>query len=173
MWCASVVGVQTDASAHRLLPSAMCNNNENEWPVHSSMLSLHDLCVLPRRRDYHLLFPVVWFLAAYRDGIHDRTMTACDAWCLTMKIHDIWQEYAKLCRIFWPFLELRYLPANDVISGVFVDPTGLKVRVKFSDSRLNRSRDIRLPHFVTNNDDVTGLRWSSHKGFISHWGLFC
>ena len=37
---------------------------------------------------------------------------------------------------------------SDVISGVVVDPTGLKVCVKFGYSRPNRSRDIRLPHFV-------------------------
>ena len=34
-----------------------------------------------------------------------------------------------------------------------VDPTGMKVRVKIGDSRSNRSRDIGLPHFVTNDDD--------------------
>ena len=31
---------------------------------------------------------------------------------------------------------------SDVISGVLVDPTGMKVRVKFGDSRSNHSRDI-------------------------------
>ena len=58
---------------------------------------------------------------------------------------------------------------SDVISGTVKDPTGVKV-VKFGDSRSNRSRDLRLPHFVTNscnddddNDDA-GVRWSSHKG---------
>ena len=39
------------------------------------------------------------------------------------------------------------------MSGVVVDLTGLKVPIKFGDSRSNRSRDIRLPHFVTNDDD--------------------
>ena len=29
-----------------------------------------------------------------------------------------------------------------------VDPTGVKVRVKFAEFRSNRSRDIRLGHFV-------------------------
>ena len=29
-----------------------------------------------------------------------------------------------------------------------VDPTGVKVHVKFGDSRSKRSRDIGLPHFV-------------------------
>ena len=36
---------------------------------------------------------------------------------------------------------------------VAVDPTGVKVFVKFGDSRSNRSRDIRLPHVVTNDVD--------------------
>ena len=31
---------------------------------------------------------------------------------------------------------------SDVISSVVVDPTGLKFRVKFGDSRSNRFRDI-------------------------------
>ena len=52
---------------------------------------------------------------------------------------------------------------SDVISGVIVDPTGMKVRVEFGDSRSNRARDIRLPHFVTNDHDA-GVCRSSHKG---------
>ena len=39
--------------------------------------------------------------------------------------------------------------ASDVISGVVVDPTSLDIHVKFGDSWSNRSQDIRLPHFVT------------------------
>ena len=42
---------------------------------------------------------------------------------------------------------------SDVICGLFVDPTGVKARVKFGDSRTNRFLDIRLPHFVTNDND--------------------
>ena len=38
---------------------------------------------------------------------------------------------------------------SDVISGVVVDPTGMKASVNFGDSRSNRSRDIRLLHLVT------------------------
>ena len=34
-----------------------------------------------------------------------------------------------------------------------IDPTSVKVCVKFGDSKSSRSRDIRLPHFVTNDDD--------------------
>ena len=41
---------------------------------------------------------------------------------------------------------------SDVIFNVVVDPTGMKFLVKFGDSRSNRSRGIRLPHFVTNDD---------------------
>ena len=42
----------------------------------------------------------------------------------------------------------------------------MKVRVKFGDSASHRSRDIRLPHFVTNDNDDNdaGVRRSSHKG---------
>ena len=42
-------------------------------------------------------------------------------------------------------------------------PTGVKVHENFGDFRSSRSPDIRLPHFVT-NDDHGGIRWSSHKG---------
>ena len=39
------------------------------------------------------------------------------------------------------------------MSGMVVDQTGMKVHLKFGHSRLNSYRDIRLSHFVTNNDD--------------------
>ena len=46
-----------------------------------------------------------------------------------------------------------------VTSGEVVDPTCAKVHVKFADSRSNRSRDIRLPQFVMNDDnDDAGRR---------------
>ena len=50
--------------------------------------------------------------------------------------------------------------ASDVISGANVEQVGLNVHVKFGDSRSNRSRDIRLPHFVrttttTKQSDLT------------------
>ena len=47
---------------------------------------------------------------------------------------------------------------SDFISGAIVDPTGVKVRVKCGDSRPNRSRDIRLSHIVTNDNDDAGRR---------------
>ena len=47
---------------------------------------------------------------------------------------------------------------SDVISGVVVEPTGVKVAVKLGDSRSTRSRDIRLPNFVTNGNDGGGRR---------------
>ena len=49
---------------------------------------------------------------------------------------------------------------SDIISGVVVDPTGVKVRRQCGDSRSNRLRDIRLPHFVTNDDDEGGRRFA-------------
>ena len=51
--------------------------------------------------------------------------------------------------------------ASDVISGADVEQVGMNVLIKFGDFRSNRSRDIRLPHFVTND---TGAHHSSHKG---------
>ena len=47
---------------------------------------------------------------------------------------------------------------SDAISGAFVDMRGLKARVKCGDSRSNRSRDMRLLHFVTNNDNDASRR---------------
>ena len=38
--------------------------------------------------------------------------------------------------------------ASDVISGVDVELAGMNVPVKFGDSMSNRSRDIRVLHFV-------------------------
>ena len=45
--------------------------------------------------------------------------------------------------------------ASDVVYSVVVDPTALKVCVKFGDSRSNCSRDIRLLRFVTNARQTT------------------
>ena len=42
---------------------------------------------------------------------------------------------------------------SDVKSGVVVNPTGMKICIQFDDSKSNRCRDIRLPHFVTNDND--------------------
>ena len=53
----------------------------------------------------------------------------------------------------------------DVISSAVIHPNGVKVLVKFGDYTSNLSRDIRLPHFVTNDDnDHAGVCRSSHKG---------
>ena len=59
---------------------------------------------------------------------------------------------------------------GDVISGVVIYTTGVKVHVKFGDSRSTRSLNIRLPHVVTNNhhhdddNDDAGVCRSSHNG---------
>ena len=44
---------------------------------------------------------------------------------------------------------------SDVISGVVAEPIGMKVRVKFGDTRSSRSRDIRMPHFVRTTTTTT------------------
>ena len=43
--------------------------------------------------------------------------------------------------------------ASDVITGVVNQDVGMHVCANFGDSRSNRSRDIRLPHFVMNDDN--------------------
>ena len=50
----------------------------------------------------------------------------------------------------WSF---RAEVVSDVISCANVEQIGNNVPIKFGDFRLNRSLDIRLPHFVTNNDN--------------------
>ena len=59
---------------------------------------------------------------------------------------------------------VRLEVASDVISGVDVERGGMNVQVKFGDFRSNRSRDIRLPQMPINNDNDTGVLWSSYKG---------
>ena len=44
---------------------------------------------------------------------------------------------------------------SDVISGDTVEQVCRDVRVTFADCRSNRSRDIRLPHFVTDERRTT------------------
>ena len=57
---------------------------------------------------------------------------------------------------------------SDVVSGVFVDPTGVKVQVKFGDSGSNRYRDIRLSHFVMNDDNNNN---NDDAGRWTLWGV--
>ena len=57
----------------------------------------------------------------------------------------------------------RLEETSDVISGENVGQIGVGVPVQFGGSRSHRSRDIRLPFFVTNDDNDTGVRRSSHK----------
>ena len=53
---------------------------------------------------------------------------------------------------------------------MFVDPAGVKVPVKFGNSRSNRSRDIPLPHFVTNEDNDDDGRWTLCQRYIKTVG---
>ena len=41
--------------------------------------------------DCNPLFLVVWSLTAYHDNRHGQTMTACDAWRLTVRASDVWR----------------------------------------------------------------------------------
>ena len=77
---------------------------------------------------------------------------------LAQTVQEIYSSEAVGFGIFDRFLNFdncQLEVVSDVISGVVIDPTGVKVRVKFGDSRSNRSRDIRLPHFVMNDNDAS------------------
>ena len=64
------------------------------------------------------------------------------------------QQRSRRMQHFRPFLNFdNFRPEEyrEVISIVVTEPTGVKVSVKFVDTRSNRSnrsRDIRLPNFV-------------------------
>ena len=49
------------------------------------------------------------------------------------------------------------------MSGENVGQISMDVPAQFGDSSSNGSRDMRLPHFVTNDNDA-GVCRSSHKG---------
>ena len=53
----------------------------------------------------------------------------------------------------FPYFQLEVV--SDVISGVNVEHARVDVSAKFGDSRSDRSRDVRLPHFVTDDGRTT------------------
>ena len=64
---------------------------------------------------------------------------------LAQTVHEIYISAAVGCGIFRPFSNVNnFRPeiARDVISGAFVDPTGVKARAKFG-----------LPQIVMNDND--------------------
>ena len=42
---------------------------------------------------------------------------------------------------------------SDIISSVAVEQVGMDACIKFSDPRSNRSRDIRVAHFVVDDNE--------------------
>ena len=59
--------------------------------------------------------------------------------------HETYRSEAVGCGIFGPFSNddnFRPEVYSDVMSSVVVDLTGVKVRVKYGDSKSNRCRDI-------------------------------
>ena len=57
---------------------------------------------------------------------------------------------------------VRLEVASDVISGKDEEQVGMNVPVKFGDSRSNRSRDMRLPHFVRTTATTTTPAYVGH-----------
>ena len=85
-------GTPTDASAvttaHRRLSSATRSIDDIDRPVHSLMLSFHDLRGLLRS-------PVVWSTVAYHGDRHGQNMITCDAWRLTSIRQISWKVWEK------------------------------------------------------------------------------
>ena len=64
---------------------------------------------------------------------------------LAQTVHEIYSSEAVGGVIFGPFSnvdDFRPEAYSDVISGVVIESTGVKVHVKFGDSRSSQSRDI-------------------------------
>ena len=93
-------------------------------------------------------------MTSYPVRLIKMTVCMCQFWWF-------WVEVI-VCVIFGPFSNVdnfRLEVYSDVISGVIVDSAGVKVLVKFGDSRSNRSRDMRLDSYDNdNNDNDAGRR---------------
>ena len=71
---------------------------------------------------------------------------------LAQTLRDIYSSEPVGCGIF-ELDNCQPEVVSDIISGVVMETVGEKFRVKYGDSKSKRSRDIRLPHFVTNDDN--------------------
>ena len=97
---------------------------------------------------YHLLFPVVWFLAGYCDGRHGRTMITCDDLRLTLEVPDDRLGY-------WPFaIRIRSFYALSTICQAF----SCSICFKGLDWSLHVGRRNWTPHF----EECCHARYWSH-----------
>ena len=89
-------------TAHRLLSSAMHIDDDIDRPVHSLMLTIHDLRGLPVRRQPSAVPSSLIFGSAY--SRYGRIMITRDAWRLTLKVPDVrrrhWPVAIRLHK-FW------------------------------------------------------------------------
>ena len=60
---------------------------------------------------------------------------------------------AAFSHVFLNFYNCQQEVVSDVISSTVVELTSVKIAVKLGGSWSNPSRDIQLPHFVTNDDN--------------------
>ena len=105
-------GIPTDASAamvaHGVLSTAMHINDDNDWPVHSLMLSIHDIHGLPLWRILSDV-PCSMIYDSVSWCRHGRTMITCDAWWLTITVPDVWQGYRGAAIRIRTFYALRMI----------------------------------------------------------------
>ena len=70
-------------------------------------------------------------------------------------------NYSSLCHPHPPVQYLIAFCSRPEAASDVIDPTGVDVHIKLGDSRSNFSRDIRLPHFVM-NDEWTTPAYAGH-----------
>ena len=88
--CSIMTYASPVTTAHRLLPSAMWSSDDNDWPVHSLMLSLHDLRSpaewrIPSTVRYSMIFTSVSWLQTRPN--HDSLQRLT----VTVKAPDVWR----------------------------------------------------------------------------------
>ena len=109
-----VVGVLRQMHLLWWLPINLCHLwcAAIDWPVHSLMLSFHDLRGLCD--DNYPPFLVVWSSPAYHDDRHGRPMIACDTRWLTVKVPDV--QWGPV--VIYIFLCCKHSPVAFLFKGL-------------------------------------------------------
>ena len=143
--------------------------------------------------NYHPLFFVVRFSAAYHDDRHVRTMTACNAWRLTVKVPDVRRGYRpiathiclfySLCMIFsfsiW-FKSLRRIrlsrsTVNVQLSRVmfgsqFLDNSSIDFEKVYSFGKGDSNASCSVVHFAPWPRGLPRITEMSDVDFLeSYW----
>ena len=95
------------------------------------------ICAVFMCDNYHLLFPMVWFLSAYHDGTHGRTMTTHDGVQLKVKLLLTSGDIDLLPNIFIRFMSSVWYAKRHRVAFFFS-----KAWIRFSRSAIS----VQLAH---------------------------